>query len=66
MILLHCLTIIKFIFIHKDWKTIKNDSALFKQGYLYKGPDGGGGASERMFANLAGSKSFKRRYCILK
>ncbi|XP_026816048.1 dedicator of cytokinesis protein 9 isoform X1 [Rhopalosiphum maidis] len=50
----------------KEWKTIKNDSALFKQGYLYKGPDGGGGASERMFANLAGSKSFKRRFCILK
>lgn len=43
---------------------MKNDSALSKQGYLYKGPDGG--ASERMFANLAGSKSFKRRFCILK
>ncbi|XP_050434883.1 dedicator of cytokinesis protein 9 isoform X2 [Adelges cooleyi] len=50
----------------KDWKDVNNDSTLFKQGYLYKGPDGGGGASERMFANLAGSKSFKRRFCILK
>lgn len=50
----------------QDIKTIKNESTLFKEGYLYKGPDIGGGASERMFANLGGSKSFKRRFCILK
>jgi len=46
---------------------VKNDSALFKQGHLYRGPDGTGNASERiMFANFPGSKSFKRRFCILK
>ncbi|VVC41311.1 Hypothetical protein CINCED_3A009340 [Cinara cedri] len=49
-----------------DFKTIKTESTLFKEGYLYKGPDIGSGASERMFANLGGSKSFKRRFCILK
>ncbi|XP_050528941.1 dedicator of cytokinesis protein 9 isoform X2 [Daktulosphaira vitifoliae] len=51
---------------NKDLKVEKIDNTLFKQGYLFKGPDGSGGASERMFANLAGSKSFKRRFCILK
>lgn len=45
-----------------DDEIFSPDSLPTVEGYLLKGPEG---ATEKMFANIA-TKSFKRRFCILR